>query len=117
MASYKEINAAAQVGVKGSVFEYWSSILRLRKTYLNIFIYGKFEMVDKDHDKVFAYIRTYYDQRIIVVANMWKTPIKWVIPRELVLVGDCLVSNYEGIKERDGVVELSAFEAFACFLK
>lgn len=116
MKWYKEINAASQVGVKGSVFEHWASILSLRKTRKDIFIYGNFELVDKEHDDVFAYLRTYHEQKVLVVANMKKTPVTWKIPRGLRLAEEVLTSNYEGIRERDGTVELRPFEAFASFV-
>lgn len=116
MKWYKEINAASQVGVKGSVFEHWASILGLRKARKDIFIYGDFELVDKTHDDVFAYLRTYHEQKVLVVANMKKTAVTWTVPRGLSLKGELLTSNYEGIKERDGTVELRPFEGFASFV-
>jgi glycosidase len=115
--SYKEINAASQVGVPGSVFEYWASILKLRKSHKDLFIYGNFEMMDKEHSDVFAYLRTYLDERVLVVANMRKTPLTWSVPRNLSLKDEPLISNYEGIKERDGSVELRPFEAFVTYLR
>jgi glycosidase len=113
--SYTEINAAAQVGVKDSVFEYWASILRLRKSHKDIFIYGSFEMVDAEHNDVFAYTRTFDDQKVLVVANFRKEKVTWELPKNLQLhIGGVLISNYGQPNLKDKVVELRPFEAFAC---
>ncbi|KAH8590773.1 glycoside hydrolase superfamily [Bisporella sp. PMI_857] len=96
--SYETINAESQVGVDGSVFEYWASILRLRKSHKDIFIYGNFALVDADHGDVFAYLRTYEKQRVIVVANFRKTVVSWTLPDGISLEKDgILISNYGGL--------------------
>lgn len=116
--SYKTINAASQVGIKNSVFEYWASILKIRKEQKDIFIYGNFEMVDVENKDVFAHLRSFSGEKVLVVANFRKEGVVWNVPRELELVRDrLLVSNYGGIEGREGLVDLRPFEAFACFVK
>jgi glycosidase len=117
MTSYKEINAESQVGVKDSVFEYWASILRLRKAHRDIFIYGDFDLVDDKNEDVLAYIRTFEGQKVVVVTNFHKIAVSWSLPKGIVLRDDLLISNYGGIKERDGKLSLRPFEAFACFVE
>jgi glycosidase len=116
--SYKTINAAAQVGIEGSVFEYWASVLRLRKFHKDILIYGNFELVDEGNNDVFAYSRSFGDDKILVVANFRKGGIVWEAPRSLIFeAGKLLISNYDGIRAKDGTVQLRPFEAFAVFAK
>lgn len=100
----------------GSVFEYWASILRLRKTHKDIFIYGNFALLDDANDDVFAYTRTFEGRSMIVVTNFRKTAVKWSLPR-VQLQTQCLVSNYGDIAVEDGVVSLRPFEAFATFIQ
>jgi glycosidase len=114
--SYLEINAESQVGVKDSVFEHWASLLRLRKTQKDIFIYGNFELLDVEEDDVFAYTRTFGEQKVIVVANFRKTPLTWSLPSGTTLQKDVLISNYSEISIKDGSISLRPFEAFACFV-
>jgi len=74
--SYVSINAESQVGIAGSCFEFWASLLRLRKSHKDIFIYGDFELVDVQHADVFAYIRSFEGQKAIVVSNFKKVAVK-----------------------------------------
>ena len=103
--------------MKDSVFEYWASILRLRKTQKDIFIYGNFELLDAENDDVFAYARSFEKQTVIVVANFRKTPVDWALPKNTQLqVENVLISNYPAIDVKEGLVSLRPFEAFACFI-
>jgi glycosidase len=116
--SYTTINAATQVGVKDSVFEYWASILGLRKEYKDVFIYGDFALVDAENKDVFAYVRTFGEQKVVVVCNFRKEKVEWKLPADLELSKEkILTSNYFGVEVGGGVVELRPFEAFACFVE
>ncbi|KAN0104502.1 glycoside hydrolase family 13 protein [Hyaloscypha variabilis] len=110
--SYTEINAETQVGVKDSVFEHWSSVLRLRKLHKDVFIYGDFELLDEKHEDVFTYARTFEKQKVIVVANFRKTPVNWSVPKDIRLQKkNILISNYSDTEIKDGSVSLRPFEA------
>lgn len=116
--SYTTINAATQVGIEGSVFEYWASILRLRKSYKDILIYGRFEMVDENNNDIFAYTRSFGKDKIVVVASFRKERINWEAPKNLRLeAGEFLISSYDGISVKGGKVQLRPFEAFAVLVK
>jgi glycosidase len=65
--NYKEINAESQVSDPTSVFNYWRSVLNLRKKYLDVFVYGDFVMVDKASEQVWAYTRQFEDQQTLVL--------------------------------------------------
>jgi glycosidase len=116
--SYTAINAESQVGVKDSVFEYWASILRLRKQHVDVFIYGDFEMVDEGHGDVFAYKRTFEKQSAVVVCNFRNDTIEWEVPNQVVFDSErLLVGNYQKANVSGEVLKLRPFEAFACYLK
>jgi len=113
--SYLTINAESQVGVKDSVFEYWASILRLRKSHKDIFIYGDFKMLDAANDDVFAYLRTFGEDKAIVVTSFKTESVEWTVPQGIELNKDgVLVSNYAGVDVSNGTITLRPFEAFAC---
>jgi len=100
--------------VKDSVFEYWSSILRLRKAHKDVLIYGDFELLDEAHKDVFTYARTFENQKVIVVANFRKTPVDWLIPKDVTLQKkNILISNYSDPNIKEGLVSLRPFEATA----
>lgn len=114
--SYLTINAATQVGVKGSVFEYWASLLSLRKKYVDVLIYGSFMIVDYENQDVFAFLRRFEDQSVLVLSNFRSREIRWKIPNEFNLQSDkILISNYDTKFNGDTLI-LRPFEAFACFV-
>jgi glycosidase len=116
--SYHTINAASQVGIQDSVFEYWASILRLRKSHKDVLIYGDFELIDEGNNDVFAYTRSFENEKVLVVANFRKEHISWDTPKGLELGnGQLLTSNYAGINVKDGMASLRSFEAFAVLIK
>lgn len=115
--SYLEINADSQVGVKDSVFEHWASLLHLRKAQKDLFVYGDFGLLDPKHEDVFAYTRTFGEQKAVVVANFRKHNLTWTVPSGMTLQKDkVLISNYADPSFKDNSVSLRPFEAFACLV-
>ena len=104
--------------MKDSVFEYWASILCLRKAHKDVFIYGDFELLDAEHNDVFAYTRIFEDQKVIVVTNFRKTSVTWSLPKNITLRKDSiLISNYSDTNIKEGSLSLRPFEAFAYSLE
>ncbi|TWU78414.1 hypothetical protein ED733_008801 [Metarhizium rileyi] len=76
--NYKHINAAAQVEDPESVFHLYRRALETRREHKDIFVYGDFELVDEDHDKVFAYKRTAGNgDAALIVCNFSKDTVMW----------------------------------------
>ncbi|KAK5734939.1 hypothetical protein LTR17_008572 [Elasticomyces elasticus] len=116
--SYHDCNAESQVGVPGTPFEHWATILRLRKQERELFIYGRFEMVDPNHEDVFAYTRICSNRVALVVCNFGEWSVEWTIPSH-VAVGkefETLIANYGRPILREGTFALRPFEAFVCSL-
>lgn len=121
--SYPTCNAQAQVGVPSSPFEHWAQVLRLRKQMPDLFVYGRFEMVDAAHEDVFAYRRMFEGegrgrQEAIVVCNFRRWDVVWAVPEGVrVRNRGLLLSSYGKLQRRgDGLVVLRPFEAFVCLL-
>ena len=70
--NYKEINAAAQVGVPGSVFAYYQRLVALRKEY-PVLTDGRFLMLMEKDEQVFAYVRENEQCRLLVICNFFGT--------------------------------------------
>ncbi|KAL1296924.1 hypothetical protein AAFC00_004534 [Neodothiora populina] len=119
-STYRTCNAAAQVGVSDSVFEFWASILKLRKSHKDVFVYGDFELVDAANEHVFAYIRTSEAREVVLVASNFRTheaelclPESWKLRKD-----GLLISNFGDLIVRSGgVVTLRPFEEFACLVE
>ncbi|KAF3923837.1 Alpha-glucosidase [Orbilia brochopaga] len=69
--SYEFINAAAQTEDPESPFSFWKGILELRKKFVDLFVYGSFELLgtSTDDPEILAYVRTYKSESAIVLCN------------------------------------------------
>jgi oligo-1,6-glucosidase len=63
-----EWNTAAQVGVEGSVFEYYRQLIALRHTDA-VVTEGDFELLVPEHPTVWAYLRRTPAAELLVAAN------------------------------------------------
>jgi glycosidase len=97
---YKTVNAEAQVKDPNSTFHFWSRVLALRKKYLDIFVYGDFNMVDRPHDKIFAFTRQFGSQKALVVCNWSQDNVEWTA--EGGQVKEVLLNNYSTAEEAQG---------------
>jgi oligo-1,6-glucosidase len=65
---HTEVNAAAQVGDPGSVFEYYRRLIALRHTD-PVVTDGDFELLLADHPSVWAFLRRTGEAELLVAAN------------------------------------------------
>ncbi|KAL2786765.1 glycoside hydrolase superfamily [Aspergillus keveii] len=115
---YEKWNASSQMSDPGSVFSYWASILKLRKELVDVFVYGSFTLIDKDHEELFVYTRGFGDATALVVTNFSEKEVEWTVPADVSSVlseGKYLVGNYPE-KKAAGVgkeaMSVKPFEAF-----
>ncbi|KAF2464715.1 alpha-glucosidase-like protein maltase [Lindgomyces ingoldianus] len=66
---YKEINAEAQEKDSESVLAFYKRLLRLRKEYRDVFVYGTFELLDPENEGTFAFRKHYQERAALVVLN------------------------------------------------
>lgn len=67
-SNYKTINAAAQEDDQNSCLNYFRKMVRLRKENL-VLIYGKYNLLDSENEKVYAYTRELEDKKLLVLLN------------------------------------------------
>lgn len=66
--NYRSINAERQIGDPDSVFTFYQTLIRLRKTN-PAFRDGTFRLLLPDHEDIFAYTRTTNGTQLLVVCN------------------------------------------------
>ncbi|CAI6085070.1 unnamed protein product [Clonostachys chloroleuca] len=113
---YAEWNAESQAADPTSILSYWRCVLELRKLHWDIFIYGRFVMIDRDHPYILCFKRATKTASATVVANFTDDDQYWSVPpdeaaslanRKIVL------SNYEAPGQpHDGVLFLRPYESF-----
>ncbi|KAF2182401.1 glycoside hydrolase family 13 protein [Zopfia rhizophila CBS 207.26] len=80
---YKTINAEAQIAnpqsTQGtlSVHAFWKRGLENRKSHKDVFVYGDFELIDANDEKVIAYRRWSKDEAFITVLNLSGEKLSW----------------------------------------
>lgn len=75
--NYSVINAAAQLDKPSSVFNCWKTVLEARKKYKDIIVYGRFDLVDENNEKIFAYTQTSPEGKILVACNFSTDTVEW----------------------------------------
>ena len=78
---YTEVNAAAQVGQPGSVFEHYRRLIGLRHTD-PVVTDGDFELLLADHPVIWAFLRRGRDAELLVAANFSADVVGAVLPLE-----------------------------------
>ncbi len=107
--NYKEINAARQVKDEDSVFACYQKLVALRKE-LPVLAEGDFTLLLEDHPDVFAYIREYKGQKLLVAANFHGDTADGSVFDKLpnLQEGQVLLHNYPDIDRQ----QLRPYEAY-----
>ncbi len=91
--NYTAINAKAQIEEDNSIFQYYKSLIQLRKTH-EVFSKGDFELLLEEHPDLFVYTRSFENTVLLVVANFHSLQVPFSIPNKIKGKKECLISNY-----------------------
>lgn len=80
--NYTELNVAEQEGRDGSVLEFWRTLLRLRKQYKDLFVYGSFEEIEQGGD-LMMFTKREGDKVALTVANLGSERREFQMPADL----------------------------------
>ena len=107
--NYKEINAKAQMEDADSVLHYYKKLISLRKQN-PIIVYGKYELLLPEDEKLYVYTRALEEEKLLVVCSFFDEETVFSIPEEFAGV-DCMISNTRAAYEM-GEIMLKPYEAF-----
>jgi oligo-1,6-glucosidase len=68
-SNYPTINEAAEEIDSNSCLSYFRKLVRLRKEYVQVFVYGKYTLLDKTNPSVYAYQREGGGQKLLILLN------------------------------------------------
>lgn len=93
--NYKNINVEQAINNPDSIYYYYKNLIQFRKEN-PVLIYGDFELVLPEHDQIFAYKRTYEDETMLIMANLFDKEAEVEFPQELKeRKFELVMSNYE----------------------
>ena len=69
--NYKTINVEDEEKEYGSVLNFYKRLIAFRKSeeYNEVLTYGDFKLMYEDEDHIFAYSRSYEDQKLVLICN------------------------------------------------
>ena len=91
--NYKTINVAIEEKEPNSPLNYFKKVVKLRKDN-PVLVYGKYDLLDRDNPKIYAYTRTLGDEKILVMLNFSKDTVNWNYPSLKSVNKTLLLSNY-----------------------
>ena len=93
--NYTFINAASQVNDPDSVFSYYKKLIELRKNN-KIIVYGSYDLLCPDDEKIYAFTRTLGDEKLLVICNFTDETLE--IPEDAAALKKAakavMISNY-----------------------
>lgn len=113
--NYKNINVAAEVGATNSCLSYFKKAVQLRKNN-KVLVYGKYELLDKANEKIYAYTRGEGTNKLLVILNFSKDKINWNLPAGLIIDRTPLLNNYATFLV-NGSVTLEPYQAIVVKVK
>ncbi|MCY6369241.1 glycoside hydrolase family 13 protein [Clostridium ganghwense] len=94
-SNYKEINCKKALEDKNSIFHYYKKLIDIRKNN-DIVVYGRYDLILDDHEKIYAYTRTLEDEKLLVICNFSEQTSEFKLPEDITYNSKKLViSNYE----------------------
>jgi len=104
--NYKTINAEAEEKDANSCLNYFRKAILLRKQN-KVLVYGKYELIDADNQKVYAYTRELNGKKLLVVLNFTKENTSFATTLDIGH-SKILLSNYSNASKNK---ELKPYEA------
>ena len=108
--NHADINAEAAIADPDSVFHYYRKLIGLRKEY-EVFRSGRFELLDPEDEKVFAYTRDTETEHLLVVCNFTGETLPFDVPDRF-WGSELLIGNYQS-----GEPGLRPYEAAMLYYK
>lgn len=109
--NYPHINVQNALADPNSIFYFYQKLIKLRRE-LDIIKYGTFELILKEHNEVFAYLRKFGEEMLLVICNFYGNRLQISLPDNLVEGdGQILIANYDDYPVFNKYIELRPYEA------
>lgn len=93
--SYKIINVANQLEDENSILNYYRKLIQLRKENETV-VYGTYDLILEDHDKIYAYTRTFGKEKLLIICNFTSEEPTFELPEFIKHTSfEIILQNYE----------------------
>ena len=92
--NYREINAEAALNDENSIFYHYKKLINLRKNE-ELMITGKYEDIDLENEKVYAYRRVGDNGELVIISNFYENPVEFNVKELNLNNAEVLLSNYK----------------------
>jgi oligo-1,6-glucosidase len=93
--NYTEINVEQALAEPNSVFHYYQRLIQLRKQH-PIIVYGRYDLILEDDEQIYAFTRTWEDERLLVILNFSGNTAVFNLPAHITIGHqELLISNYK----------------------
>ncbi len=113
--NYKTINTTTSETSK-KIRDYYKKLIQLRKD-MPIIQEGDYEAVELDHPSIFAYVRTYKGEKLLVLNHFYVEEDSIDIPIELLDMESSYLIGNSGDRELTSAFKMGPFETAAFLLK
>jgi len=110
--NFKTINAEKARSKEDSIFHYYQKLIQLRKEN-DILTFGDYELLTPEDEQVFAYLRQWNGESLLVINNFYGTETSFSLPGNLQLEGktEIMISNYDDVSQDLNNVKLRPYES------
>jgi len=112
--NYKELNVKNDQEDDESVFNYYKTLIRLRKEH-ELIVWGEYKELLPNDSQLFVYERSYKGETWLVIINFYQAPTFY--KDEDRKVDTIIISNYEDSSDKIDDLTLRAFESIVYKLK
>ena len=109
-SNYPVVNAKAQINDPDSVFSYYRNLIRLRHEN-EIIVYGDYELLEPEDEKLFIYTRSLNGKQLMVLCNFCEETVavpesvtEKILPEAEVMIGNYKENKKEILRPYEAVV-------------
>ncbi|MDG0817231.1 glycoside hydrolase family 13 protein [Bdellovibrio svalbardensis] len=109
--NFKEINVEQQLDQPRSIFNFYRSLIQLRRSN-PVFVYGSYDLLMAEDTQVYAYTRTLDNTKMVVISNLTGKSAKYDVPNMPLQHKNLLLANYDVAPHTESAqFELRPYEA------
>ncbi|SHH49405.1 alpha,alpha-phosphotrehalase [Tepidibacter thalassicus] len=117
--SYKKINVKCALNDKNSIFYHYQKLIKLRKKF-DVISYGEYKPILEEHECIFAYVRNYKKESLLVINNFYPKETIFELPSRLNLdeyKSEILISNYNDSPLNFVKIKLRPYESIVYYIE